>query len=452
MWRNSMIALLACSVQLVALAAGCSGASPAPAATKPPSAAPIAAPAAQPAATAAPAAKPTAAPATGASAAPAEILLGTGLPLTGKESRAGQFIKEGYDLAIEQVNAAGGVQVKEFGKKLPVRLITYDDKTDATASANQYERLATVDKVNAFLGGYSTTLVFANTVVAEKYGIPYVNGGGAASEIYQRGYKWIFCTIASVEKLAFTTMDFIDYWQDQGKLPKPAKVAVAWENTAHGKEYSAGINQRAKAKPDRYKVVLDEPFEYPGAKDHRPLLSKLKAASADIFLSDAHLEDYILMQRQYAEMGLSHQLVSYGARGPEKAARDALGPAGNYIVAANWWRPELPYPQAKSFVDAYQKKYKQSPDWYQAAAYDTARVMFKAIENAGTLDKAKVRDALANMDWKESILVGQQVKFQPNGQIDNPFVVTQNLPDGTAPIVWPFDAATGKAVVPTPKQ
>jgi len=451
MWRSYLVVVFICTALSAALVAGCAGPSPAATPTKP--AAPVPTPAA-PGATppaAAPAASPTTAPSTGAQAAPAEILLGAALPITGKESRAGGFIKEGYELAIEQLNADGGVMVKEFGKKIPVKMILYDDKTDATASANFYERLATVDKVHFFLGGYSTTLIFANTVVAEKHGIPYVNGGGAATEIYKRGYKWIFCTIASIEKLAFTTMDFIDYWQDQGKLPKPAKIAIAWENTAHGKDYTSGVNQRAKANPQRYQVVLDESFEYPGAKDHRPLLNKLKAASADIFLSDTHLEDYVLMQRQYAEMGLYHQLVSYGARGPEKSARDALGPAANYIVAASWWRPDLPYPQVKTFVDAYTKKYNKSPDWYQAAAYEAARTLFKAIETAGTLDRAKVRDALANMDWKESILVGQQVKFQANGQIDNPFVVTQNLPDGTAPIVWPLDAATGKAVVPIPK-
>ena len=454
MRRNLAIVLLVCTTLVLALLAGCApGAAPSPTAAKPATAAATAAPEA-PKATAAPTTAPaTKAPATQAAGpAPSEILLGAALPLTGKESRAGGMIKEGYDLAIEQVNAAGGVMVKEYGKKIPVRLIVYDDKTDATASANQYERLATVDKVNFFLGGYSTTLIFAHTVVAEKHGIPYINGGGAATDIYGRGYKWIFSTIASIKKLAYTTADFIEYWQDQGKLPKPAKIAIAWENTAHGKDYSAGLNERAKEKPDRFQVVLDEPFEYPGAKDHRPLLNKVKAANADIFLSDTHLEDYILMHRQYAEMGLSHKLVSYGARGPEKAAMDALGPAAHYIVAANWWRPELPYPQAKAFVDAFTKKYNKAPDWYQAAAYETARVMFKAIEDAGTLDRQKVRDTIANMDWKESILVGQQVKFQANGQIDNPFVVTQNMPDGTAPIVWPLDAATAKAVVPAPSR
>ncbi len=405
-----------------------------------------AAPPAQPTQPPAPAA--TTAPAT--PAGPSEIVLGAALPLTGGQAREGGFFKKTYEMAVKEVNDAGGIMVKEYGRKIPVRLIIYDDKSENTTSVNMYEKLVNEDKVNALLGGYGTPLIQAHTVVPGKYEIPYINGGGATGAIYAQGNKWIFGMLASIEKLALTLMDWLVVQQDAGKLPKPLKIALVGENTSHGQEFRKGINDRAKAAPDRFQVVVDEAFEL-NAKDFAPLLQKVKGASADVFLADARLADYTLMQRQYTELGLYHKVISYGPRGPEKAARDALGAASNYIVAANWWSADLPYPQVKAFADKYQKTYNEPAEWFPALGYETARVLFKAIEDAGTLDKTKVRDALAKMDMKGSIVVGQRAYFESNGQISNDYVMTQNTPDGKVVLIWPKDIANGEAVVPIPK-
>jgi branched-chain amino acid transport system substrate-binding protein len=385
-------------------------------------------------------------------AAPAEIIVGSALPLTGQESRAGGFFRMGYEMATEEINKDGGIMVKEFNKKIPVRLIIQDDQTDRNLSANLYERLATVDQVNFFLGGYSTGLGVAHAPVADQYRIPYVTGGEAASEIYNRGQKYIFGTISSVENLATSTMEWIKYWQDQGKLAKPGKIALLWENSAHGKDYQRGVNNFVNANSDRFSVVIDEPFQYPGATDHRPLLQKAAATNADFFLVDAHLEDYILMQRQYTELGLYHQVVTYGARGPERSAREQLGTASGYVAAASWWTPDLPYKSSKEFVERFKARYPDvAVEWYHGLAYTAAMTLYRAIEQAGTLDREKVRETLAGIEIGDAIIPGQKVYFRENGQIDNPFVITQNLPDGKAPIVWPLDAQTGESVLPVPR-
>lgn len=380
-----------------------------------------------------------------------EIVVGSALPLTGQESRAGGFFKTAYEMAVDEVNKDGGVMVKDANKKLPVRLILQDDRTEANLSRDLFERLATVDKVNFFLGGYSTSLGVAHAPVADQYKVPYVTGGEAAVEIFTRGQKYVFGLLSSVENLAISTMEWIKYFQDQGKLAKPGKITVLWENSAHGKDYQRGVNDYVKKNPDRFKVVLDEQFQYPGATDHRPLLQKAKSAAADFFLVDAHLEDYILMHRQYAELGLYHQVVTYGARGPEKAARDQLGKSTDYVASATWWSADLPYKQSKDFVTRFKAKTNATPEWYHALAYSAAMTLFKGIEQAGTLDRDKVRDKLAKITLADQILPGGKIYFRDNGQIDNPFVVTENLPDGSAPIVWPLDAKTGDSVLPYPK-
>jgi|YNPBryantNP2012_1023418.scaffolds.fasta_scaffold09607_3 branched-chain amino acid transport system substrate-binding protein len=386
-----------------------------------------------------------------APAAPTEIVLGAALPLTGGQAREGGYFKKGYELAIKEINDAGGIMVKEYNKKIPVKLIIYDDKSDNTTSVQLYEKLVTEDKVHALLGGYGTPLISAHTVVPEKYQVPYVNGGGATGEIYARNMKYIFGLLASIEKLAHTLMDWMAEQQDAGKLKKPVTIAVVGENSSHGKEFRKGVLDKAAAAPDRFKVVMDEPFEL-NLKDADPLLQKLKAANADVFLADARIADYTTIHRRYTELGLSHLIVSYGPRGTEKAARDALGAAADYIVSCNWWHPDIPTPEAKAFAEKYQKAYNERPEWFPALAYETARVMAKAIENAGTLDKTKVRDALAKTDLKPSLVVGGRVWFEANGQINNDYVMMQNLPGGKVALIYPKSVATADAIVPIPKK
>ncbi len=386
-----------------------------------------------------------------APAAPSEIVLGAALPLTGGQAREGGYFKKGYEMAIKEINDAGGVMVKEYGKKIPIKLIIYDDKSDNTTSVQLYEKLVNEDKVHALLGGYGTPLISAHTVVPEKYQVPYVNGGGATGEIYARGMKYVFGALASIEKLAHTLMDWMKAQQDAGKLKKPVKIAVVGENTSHGKEFRKGVQDKSAAAPDRFQVVMDEPFEL-NLKDADPLLQKLKAANADVFLADARIADYTTIHRRYTELGLYHLVVSYGPRGTEKAARDALGAAADYIVSCNWWHMDIPTQAAKTFAEKYQKTYNEPAEWFPALAYETARVMAKAIENAGSLDKIKIRDALAKMDMKDSLVVGGRVWFESNGQINNDYVMMQNLPGGKVALVYPKDVATADPVVPIPKK
>jgi len=390
-------------------------------------------------------------PGTEVMAQPKEIILGAALPITGGQSREGGYVKKAYELAIKEINDAGGVMVKQYGKKIPVKLITYDDKSDNTTSVQLYEKLVAEDKVNVLLGGYGTPLITAHTVVAEKYRVPYVNGGGATGAIYERKMKYIFCLISSIEKLAYTLMDWIAGQQDSGNLKKPLRIALMGENTSHGKEFRQGILAKAKAAPDRFQVVMDEPFEM-NLKDADSLLQKVKASNADVYLADARLADYTTIHRRYTELRLYHRVVSYGPRGTEKAARDALGVASDYIVSCNWWHRDLPTEAARTFRDKYEKTYNEPAEWFPATAYETARVMAKAIEDAGTLDKTKIRDALAKMDMRNSLVVGGRVWFKPNGQIDNDYVMMQNLPGGKVSLIYPKETATAKPIVPIPQK
>lgn len=376
-----------------------------------------------------------------------EIRLGAVFPITGKESKIGGSFKAATEFAIKEVNDAGGLEIA--GKKVPVKLTILDDTTDATKSAQLVEQLITQEKVHTIIGGYSTILVQAQSVVPERYGIPYVNGGGASSSIYGRS-KWVFGTLSPIDVLAATQMEFLKDLIDQGKLPKPTKIAVVWENSEHGKDYQKGVNDFAKKNPSHFQVVFDEGFEL-YASDYKPLLTKVQNAKADVFMADARLEDYITMHRQYTQIGLSHKMVTYGPRGADKAARDALGAATDYIFASTWWTPTLNYAQTKAFVEKYGKATGiTSPGWYDALAYETVRITLKAMQNAGSLKPEAIREALTKVELKEANVPGGVLKFEPTGQAVYPYTVTQNVPGGKLALVWPKDTKNADAVAPIP--
>ena len=389
-------------------------------------------------------------PAASAAIPAGPIKIGAVLPLSGAFSASGTYFKQGYELATKELNDSGGLDLG--GTKHLITLSILDDGSNGTKSRSLVEQLVTQDKVTALLGGYDTGLVEAQQAVPDQYKIPMVEAGGAASAIFTRGNKYLFGTLATIDDLGKNTMDFLKYWIDQGKLPKPLTIALVWENTDHGKDYQGAVNLAAKNSPDYFKVVLDQGFEL-NASDFTSLLTQVKAANAAAFLSDAHLPDYITMHRQYTQQGLAHKVVSYGARGPDQKGRDALAAAADYLVAGLWWTPAQPDTISQGFAAKWKATYNVTPDWFQAMSYETARVLYAAIAKAGSLDGTKIRDTLASLDFTGSLVPGGHISFDPTGKPKTQIVMTQNLPGpgNKVALVWPKGiAGYADAILPIP--
>jgi len=386
-----------------------------------------------------------------AQAAPQQITLGAALPLSGAEAKSGGRMRDGYELAVELANREGGVDVG--GARVPVKLVIVDDRSDGPADQRAVEELD-AQGVNVVLGTFGSSLVEKGSATAENLRVPYVAGTGASKNLYQRHFKYLFGMQSPIEQLANALMRWAEEEQQSGKLPAHAKVAVIWEKTAHGKEYAEAIKEFTTKMPRRraaWQVVMDESFEL-NSKDFRPALERLKAANADVVLVDAHLPDYITMHGQYAKMGLCHKVISYGARGPEREARDQLKSSADYVLSAVWWSDEMAQnARTVDFVKKFNERYKRSPDWYEALGYEAVRAVLEAMRKAGTTEREPVRTALAQLKM-ESLLPGGFLAFpeQYGGQAQYLFVVQQNMPDGTAPVVYPRIAAVKDGIAPNP--
>lgn len=373
------------------------------------------------------------------------VRIGAALPLSGKHANVGGFFRNGYELAVAEANANGGIEVD--GVTRPVQLVLYDDKSDASISPSLLERLIAVDGVAALLSGYSTPLVQAQVIVPMRRGVPFMNAGGASQTIFREGNEWVFGALSPVESLASTTLEWLMWEQDNGRLSAPLRIAMVWQNTDHGREYRAGVHAILEDHPDRFSVVLDESFEHLSS-DHTSLIVKVRSVEADVFLSDAHEPDFLLQHRAYVEQGLEHIAVSYGARGPERSVREGLGAAVAHLVSAQWWTRDLPYERSRRFVDMYEAEYGGPvTEYYPAVAYEAARGLIAAIEAAGSTDPAAVRDALAELELTDSLLPGGRLHFPAASryQIRNRCVIVQNLPEGGTQIVFPPEAADGPA-------
>lgn len=373
------------------------------------------------------------------------VEIGATLPLSGVDAKPAAAFKEGYELAFDEANARGGLAVGGQRKKAHLRL--FDDGGSTENAVMLADRLIDGEGVRFMLGTYQSTLVMAQTKVAERSRVPYVNGGGAAAEIYDNTH-WVFGLLAPVDLLAYSMMRWMDVEQNNGKLPSRMRIALLWEKTPHGKDFRRGVldfTGKSTRRRASYEVVYDESYEL-GSPDAKGIMQRLKAANADAFLADAHLADFLTLQQEYLAAGLCHRVVSYGARGTEQQAAEKFGADKvKGILSAVWWSSDIGHGLNRAFVESYSTRYHKKPEWYSALGYESARALFTAIENAGSLEREKVREALSLLQMA-SILPGGRLSFQ-NGHAHYPFVVQQNKPGGGTAIVYPTEFAQARGAV-----
>ena len=154
----------------------------------------------------------TEAPATEAAKPPAPeyIELGASIPLTGPFGSLGNLVLPGYEFAVEDINAAGGVYVEEYGTKIPLRLTYYDDESDPTKAVSKMETLYSDQNVTAYLGGAGSSMHAATTAIAEKNKVPYCGISFALYKIHQQGYKYLFSPFPKSPQQAKDTFEVLN--------------------------------------------------------------------------------------------------------------------------------------------------------------------------------------------------------------------------------------------------
>ncbi len=373
------------------------------------------------------------------------ILLGAAISLTGKYATAGNHAKVGYDFAVDKINAAGGVKIGDKSYKFTIKY--YDDESTPARGGQLAERLINQDGVQYMLGPYSSGLTKAIAPVTEKYKIPMVEAEGASRSLFNKGYKYLFAVLSTSEQyLASAVALAADVAKANGKDPASVKVALAFENDPFSLDVRAGVIDDIKK--HGLTIVIDDKLPR-NLTDMTATMTKIKALKPDLFVVSGHSKGAGTATRQIAEMKLSIPMVAM----THCESADLVGKYGataNGYLCATQWAETLTYKdpmfgtaaefnaEIKKTVAAYADK--SVP--YQLAQASAAVYVFKdAFERAGSLDKDKVRDALAATDL--ATFYGQ-IKFSEAGNNTAKPMVLRQIQDGKYNVVAPTAFASHK--------
>ncbi|TMD09733.1 MAG: branched-chain amino acid ABC transporter substrate-binding protein [Chloroflexi bacterium] len=372
------------------------------------------------------------------------LVIGSAISLTGSQAKEGNLAKQGYDLWYDWIQAQGGITVN--GVKHPVSLIYEDDQSKPDLSATLLEKLITAEHAQFILGPYGSAATATDAVIAEKDGIPMVEANGAAQAIFSKGYKYTFGVLSPANKYLTGVIDMAATLS-----PKPTTVAMLSANDNFSVEVAKAVVDYAPSKG--MQVVFNK--TYPAAApDVSGLLSQVKPLNPDIILNSGHLAEAIAINKAAKDLNINAKIFAYSVGPSTPDFVDALGKDANFVYDGSQWTPQVKYsPQfylsVNQYVLAYKTKYNATaaPDYHVAESTAACLALQKAMENAKSLDPAKVRDALASLDVMTFF---GEIKFDSRGiNVFKPMVVEQ-IQGGVHYTVFPPDVANGQPQYPTP--
>jgi branched-chain amino acid transport system substrate-binding protein len=377
-----------------------------------------------------------------------KFVFGSAIAHTGKFAREGTNLKRAHDFWAGLVNAQGGIEVK--GKKYPVEIIYYDDKSDPATATKLIEKLITEDKVDLIFGPFSSDCVGPSSTITEKYKVPMIEAAGNARPLFTRGFKYLFCTLRPADELADPYMRLLSR-----QSPKPQTVAVIAPKAPFYLSSAAGF----KAYGEKYGFQVVHFETYPvEMEDITPILQKVKAKNPDVLCVGSHTVVAMMVMKQSKEIDFNPKAYcfSFGTLTPEFAKE--LGKDAENTLEYSYISPKAPFSDpllgtTGQFIDAFKKKYGIYPDGTQACAVAGGISFQTAIQKAGATPplteekRVRVREELAKL----KITTGAgPVKFDPTGlNMANPLSIFQ-IQKGKPVCVDPADWEEAKFIYPAP--
>jgi branched-chain amino acid transport system substrate-binding protein len=311
---------------------------------------------------------------------PATIKVGEYASLTGKEASFGQQSHKGLTLAIEEINAAGGV----LGRK--IELISEDNQTKSGESATAVQKLISRDKVIALVGEVSSGRSLEAAPIAQKAKIPMIAPAATSPDVTKKG-DYIF-RVCFIDPFQGTVM--AKFAKDDLKARKVAILSSV------SNAYSVGLAKFFKATfvAGGGEVASEKNFSE-GDKDFRGQLTAVKAAGVDAVFVPSYYTEAALIVRQARELGIT--VPFFGGDGWEAPQLLEIGGAAmEGCFYSTHFSPENRAPVVQNFVKKFKARWdNETPDAFAALGYDTAYVLTGALQRAGSTDGAKLRDQLA---------------------------------------------------------
>jgi branched-chain amino acid transport system substrate-binding protein len=345
------------------------------------------------------------------------IKVGGMAPTTGNVATFGVGQRNAYQLAVDEVNKAGGLKIG--GKPHKIALIFEDEQNSPEVGATVARKLVNQDKVAAILGPTNTKVCLAVGPIAQENKIPMLTPTCTNPKVTLVG-DFIF------------RAGFIDTFQGAvgahfvHKTLGKRKAGVLFDN---GNDYAKGLATYFKEAFEKLggRVVAFESFtDEERTVDFRPQLLRIKAADPDVFYSSDYYGAAALMAKQAQEIGLKVPFMGGDGFDSPDLVRIG-GSAVEGLHFTNFYSQDDPSPEVQQFIKAYRARYKDTPDAYAAQGYGAAQILFDAIRRAGRADGPTIRDALAKT--KELKTVAGVITYDQNRNPTKPAVILR-IKDG----------------------
>jgi branched-chain amino acid transport system substrate-binding protein len=344
-----------------------------------------------------------------------------------------------YTMWVEEVNARGGLYIKEYGKKLPLEVTKYDDKSDVGTMTKLLEKTIVEDKVDLIFAPWDTAFLFASAPIANKHKMVLLGGSGGAKKLRK---------VASKLPYFFAVLNFSEtHMPVMSEVMKEVgvkKVAIMYIQDLHGIEYNEDALVELKKKGIEVAWSKSFPLD---VKDLSPLIKEAKAANIDALLAFVYPPQAFLLTGQSMELGFDPKAM-YMTVGPCLSQyRDTFGAKGiDGVMGAGAWSVKTS-PGAKKFHDDYVKRWGFEPEgWGSLIYYSSLQFFGQAIEEAGTLNNTKIKDVMAKKTYDTAM---GPMSFKGQYNTNHPGEIGQ-WQNGTWEVIDPGPRRTAKPIYPKP--
>jgi branched-chain amino acid transport system substrate-binding protein len=374
-------------------------------------------------------------------AAGGPVKLGVLHPVSGALSYSGTQGRLGATLAIEEINAAGGI--KSLGGAR-IDAVLGDARSTPEGGTAEVEKMNS-DGVACIVGGYASNICLATTQAAARYELPYVVDVGVADGIVARGLKNTFRFGPGFGVIAKTALDSLVKINDDAG--KPAKtVMIVHEDSLFGSGLAKLLN--AQLPQHGFQVLETIPHPTPN-RDFNNIVLKIKAQNPDIVIPADYYNEYVLLARTLLQQHVRPKAIYSvlgGAASSYKFVKEFPDAAKGIMDCNHWFNPK------NDKALALKKKVEAKGQFYTYEVYmnySCVGLVADALERAASADKAKITEALANSTWSGHVMPYGPTKFV-NGQNQGAAPCNTQVQNNDIKVILPPEFANGKAAFPMP--
>lgn len=372
-------------------------------------------------------------------AQPAPVKLGILQPVTGALAQDGELGRLGAQIAIDEINAGGGLPALGGAK---IEMIFGDARSNPEAATQEVERLQ-AEGVVAIVGGFASPICLAASQAASRYGLPYVVDVGVSDAIVSRGLANTFRFAPGFGTVSSVALENLSKLNDAAGKPARTVVLVHEDGL-----FGSGLAKLMAAElPKRGFEVLETIAHPTPARDMSNVALRIRSLNPDLLIPSSYYNEFVLLARTMRQQRIRPKgtyCVLNGAASNFRFVREFPDAAAGVMDCNHWADPR------NAATAAVQKRVAEAGrQWaYNVPLnYSCVKLVADAVDRAGAADRAKVIEALAASTFAGHIMPYGPTRFV-NGQNQGAAPVNTQVQDGDIKVIFPDAFADAKAIFP----